>query len=146
MEVIDPKTAQDAAVNASPANPTAAAPQPDPVKPDNFLPWAIISTILCCLPFGIVAIVYATQVDSYWFSGNYEASRRAAEERPHVDVGLGRRGRILLAGLRASRVCLRSRRFAALSRSLIDAQVALDRDSGRTAGFGGPLLCGRSVA
>lgn len=64
MEVIDPKTAQDAAVNASPANPAAAAPQPDPVKPDNFLPWAIISTILCCLPFGIVAIVYATQVDS----------------------------------------------------------------------------------
>lgn len=79
MEVIDPKTAQDAAVNASPANPTAAAPQPDPVKPGNFLPWAIISTILCCLPFGIVAIVYATQVDSYWFSGNYEASRRAAK-------------------------------------------------------------------
>ena len=24
-------------------------------------------------------IVYATQVDSYWFSGNYEASRRAAK-------------------------------------------------------------------
>lgn len=146
MEVIDPKTAQDAAVNASPANPAAAAPQPDPVKPDNFLPWAIISTILCCLPFGIVAIVYATQVDSYWFSGNYEASRRAAKNaRTWTWVSVGVAAfcwlvYVLLVFVFAAAV------FAALSRSLIDAQVALDRDSGRTAGFGSPLLCGRSVA
>ncbi len=87
MEVLDPKPDSGAAENASPApsatptaapNSTAAAPQPDQVKPDNFLPWAIISTILCCLPFGIVAIVYASQVDGYWFAGNYDAARRSA--------------------------------------------------------------------
>ena len=33
-------------------------------KPDNYLVWAILSTLLCCMPFGIVAIVKATQVDT----------------------------------------------------------------------------------
>lgn len=87
MEVMDPKPASGAVENASPAIPAtpaasqtsaATAPQPEQVKPDNFLPWAIVSTILCCLPFGIVAIVYASQVDGYWFAGNYEAARRSA--------------------------------------------------------------------
>lgn len=80
MEVIiDPKPASDTNQNTSPVNPAAAMPQPDQVKPDNFLPWAILSTILCCLPFGIVAIVYASQVDGYWFAGNYDAARRSAK-------------------------------------------------------------------
>lgn len=74
MEIIDPKPAQDVAANS----PTSAA-RSAAEKPDNFLAWAIVSTLLCCLPFGIVAIVYATQVDSYWFSGNYEAAQRAAK-------------------------------------------------------------------
>ena len=33
-------------------------------KPDNWLVWAILSTILCCLPLGIVSIIYATKVDN----------------------------------------------------------------------------------
>ncbi|WP_346699390.1 CD225/dispanin family protein [uncultured Alistipes sp.] len=74
MEILDPQSTPESANSAS----TASAPQPQEVKPDNFLAWAIISTILCCLPFGIVAIVYASQVDSYWFAGNHEAARRSA--------------------------------------------------------------------
>ncbi len=35
------------------------------LKPDNFLVWAILSTVLCCLPLGIVAIVYANKVDNF---------------------------------------------------------------------------------
>ena len=31
-----------------------------PLKPDNNLVWAILCTLLCCLPFGIVSIVYAS--------------------------------------------------------------------------------------
>ena len=28
-------------------------------RPDNYLVWAILTTILCCLPFGVVSIVFA---------------------------------------------------------------------------------------
>jgi hypothetical protein len=40
----------------------------------NHLVWAIISTLCCCWPMGIVAIVYAAQVDSKLASGDYEGA------------------------------------------------------------------------
>ncbi|MCP4709298.1 MAG: CD225/dispanin family protein [Planctomycetes bacterium] len=45
-------------------------------RPPNYLAYAILSTIFCCMPFGIVSIVYAAQVNSYWETGQFE---RAAE-------------------------------------------------------------------
>lgn len=51
----------------------AADEQPaPPPMPDNYLALAIISTICCCLPFGVVSIVYATQVESLYLQGRYE--------------------------------------------------------------------------
>ena len=44
--------------------------QQPPMKPDNNLVWAILSTILCCLPLGIVAIVYASKVDGLYNQGD----------------------------------------------------------------------------
>jgi hypothetical protein len=38
--------------------------------PDNYLVWAILSTVLCCLPLGIVSIVFATQVSAKWAMGD----------------------------------------------------------------------------
>ena len=47
-------------------------------KPNSWLVWAILSTIFCCLPFGIVAIVYASKVDNLWYMGRvYEAESAA---------------------------------------------------------------------
>ena len=46
-------------------------PAPPPM-PDNYLALAIISTIFCCLPFGVVSIVYAAQVESLYLQGRYE--------------------------------------------------------------------------
>lgn len=43
-----------------------------PPKPDNYLVWAILTTILCCLPFGIVSIVYAVKVDNLYYNGQYD--------------------------------------------------------------------------
>lgn len=61
---------------ANQGNPNTPAP-----KPDNYLVWAILSTICCCLPFGIVAIVYASKVDSYYATNQvqlaYDASSKA---------------------------------------------------------------------
>ncbi len=48
-------------------------------KPDNFLIWSILSTVLCCLPTGIVAIVYANKVDSLWHAGNHLEAEEAAK-------------------------------------------------------------------
>lgn len=98
MEIIDPQPAGTPVMNETTPHPAPDAPQPEEKKPDNFLPWAILSTILCCLPFGVVAIVYATQVDSYWFSGNREASRRAAKRArtwTWVSVGVAVAGVVL---------------------------------------------------
>ena len=49
-------------------------------KPDNYLVWAILVTILCCLIGGIVAIVYASKVDSNWNAGNYQAAIEASNK------------------------------------------------------------------
>lgn len=54
--------------------------QPPMVKPNNYLVWAILGTIFCCLPFGIVSIVYASKVDSLWLTGNYFAATEAARK------------------------------------------------------------------
>ena len=49
-------------------------------KPDNGLVGAILATIFCCQPFGIVAIVFAAQVDTAWSAGNYAAAHENAEK------------------------------------------------------------------
>lgn len=49
-------------------------------KPDNFLVWAILCTIFCCLPFGIASIVNASKVNSRWIAGDYAGSERAAKQ------------------------------------------------------------------
>lgn len=47
-------------------------------KPSNYLAPAIVSTLCCCLPFGIVSIVFASQVDSKWNAGDVAGARDAA--------------------------------------------------------------------
>lgn len=51
-----------------------------PQKPDNYLVWAILSTLLCCLPFGIVAIVKSSKVDSLWYAGNHAEAIQASND------------------------------------------------------------------
>lgn len=48
--------------------------------PSNNLVWAILSTLFCCLPFGIVAIVYASKVSGLYASGQYDAAVDAARK------------------------------------------------------------------
>jgi hypothetical protein len=45
-------------------------PLPPGGKPPSHLAMAIISTLFCCLPLGIVSIVYASKVDTAWNAGN----------------------------------------------------------------------------
>lgn len=44
----------------------------------NHLVWAILSTLFCCLPLGIVSIVYASQVDGKRAAGDIAGAREAS--------------------------------------------------------------------
>jgi hypothetical protein len=58
------------------------APQPGwqgQQEPDNYLVWAILCTVLCCLPLGIVSIVYSTRVSGLWSQGRYAEAQAAAD-------------------------------------------------------------------
>lgn len=57
--------------------------------PSNSMVWAILTTIFCCLPFGIVAIVYASKVDSLWYSGNHMAAYDAANKAKNWSIAAG---------------------------------------------------------
>lgn len=75
-------TPQAPAYNAAPAygNPQPQAPNTQ-VVPPNYLVWSILVTLFCCIPGGVVAIVYSTQVSSRFQQGDYaganESSRNA---------------------------------------------------------------------
>ncbi len=54
-------------------------PPPGP-EPDNNLVWAILTTVLCCLPLGIVAIVKSTSVSKLWAAGDFAGAQKAADD------------------------------------------------------------------
>jgi hypothetical protein len=50
------------------------------VPPKNWLVEAILVTIFCCLPFGIVGIVFASQVNSKFAAGDYSGALQASRD------------------------------------------------------------------
>jgi ABC-type multidrug transport system permease subunit len=61
-----------------------------PRRPDNNLVGAILSTLCCCLPFGIVSIVYAAQVNTKYSVGDYAgAEESAAKSKTWMWWGVG---------------------------------------------------------
>ncbi|GHJ60516.1 hypothetical protein NOK12_30340 [Nocardioides sp. OK12] len=53
---------------------------PDSAPPPNNLVWAILSTLFCCLPLGVVSIVFAAQVNSKWQAGDHAGARESADK------------------------------------------------------------------
>lgn len=50
-----------------------------PEKPESHLAVAILCTLLCCLPLGVVSIVYAAKVDGLYNSGDYQGAQEASD-------------------------------------------------------------------
>jgi hypothetical protein len=74
-------------------------PYGQPMKPNNYLVWSIITIFLCTIP-GIVATVYASKVDGLWAQGRYaEASSSANTAKTWAIVGTILGGFFLLAWL-----------------------------------------------
>jgi hypothetical protein len=50
-----------------------------PALPKNWLVESILVTLFCCLPFGIVGIVFASKVESLYSSGNFDGATEASK-------------------------------------------------------------------
>lgn len=65
---------------STPYEPAPAGPSPSEPPPSNLV-WAILTTVLCCIPAGVVSIVFAAQVGGRWAAGDHagahDASRKA---------------------------------------------------------------------
>jgi len=48
--------------------------------PQNYLVWAILSTLFCCLPLGIVSIVFAAQVNSKYAAGDVQGALDSSQK------------------------------------------------------------------
>lgn len=59
------------------AQPIGYAAEPTQAIP-NLLPWAIAATILCCVPGGIVSIIYAAKANSAKEQGRFAEAQVAA--------------------------------------------------------------------
>lgn len=55
-------------------------PAPAGPPPDNYMVWAVLSTIFCFMPLGIVAIIKATEVNSKWAIGDVAGAHQASQE------------------------------------------------------------------
>ena len=58
--------------------PTYNSPMGNP--PDNNLVWAILCTVFCCLPLGIVSIVKSSKVGELWARGDMAGAQKAADD------------------------------------------------------------------
>lgn len=50
------------------------------VRPKNYLVESILVTIFCCLPLGIVGIIFASQVNSKFDTGDYDGAVKASTQ------------------------------------------------------------------
>ncbi len=70
------------AAEASPYTPPSTVPREynqSSAHITNYLWQAIVVTVLCCVPFGIPAIIYAAKVDGLVARGEYDAARAASK-------------------------------------------------------------------
>ena len=51
-----------------------------PPQPDNYLVWAILVTVLCCLPLGVASIIYSVKVGSLYAQGDYNGDVAASQK------------------------------------------------------------------
>jgi hypothetical protein len=84
--------------------PVTILPPAPAVKIPNYLVQAILITLCCCLPLGIVSIVYAAQVNGKIQSGDIQGALDASGKAKMwcwIGFGLGLLGNILVLGFQA---------------------------------------------
>lgn len=66
--------------------------------PPSHMALAIITTIFCCLPLGIYAIILANKVDTLYMTGHYEDAQKASDDAKKWSL-IGMIGSLILSVL-----------------------------------------------
>ena len=61
----------------------------------NYLVWSILTTLFCCLPLGIVAIIYSADVNTKLATGDFNGAMEASSKAKFY-IGLSIAGYALL--------------------------------------------------
>ncbi|WJZ03950.1 CD225/dispanin family protein [Corynebacterium freiburgense] len=56
------------------------------MKPENYLIFTILSTIMCCLPLGAIGIYYSLQVDKCWEQGRVADAEAAGKKAKNFAI------------------------------------------------------------
>ena len=59
---------------------------PAGAPPENNLVWAILCTVMCCMPLGIVAIIKSTKVKELWLQGDLAGAQKAADDAKKYSI------------------------------------------------------------
>lgn len=75
--VIEPQPAPE-----TPSRPSSPSISFDnlPKMPATYLPWNVLATVCCCLPVGIVGIIFSSRVTRKFNEGDLAGARRASEQ------------------------------------------------------------------
>ncbi len=68
------------------------------MKPDNYLVWSILATVMCCPLVGWLGIYFATQVDKKYLAGDLAGAQAAAKQAAtwtFIAAGIGLLGTVL---------------------------------------------------
>jgi len=71
--------------------------QPGGSPPPNYLVWAILSTLLCCLPLGIASIVFSAQVNSKYSAGDVAGAQESSAKAKKFAIWSAAVGLVLAA-------------------------------------------------
>jgi hypothetical protein len=69
-------------------------------KIENNMIKSVIATVCCCIPFGVVGIIYASRVDTLSRCGDYAAAEEAAKKAglwSNLAIGVGILAQIIVA-------------------------------------------------
>lgn len=66
--------------------------------PQNYLVWAILSTVFCCLPLGVASIVFAAQVNSKWNAGDRAGAEDSSRKAKQFAMWSAIAGALVIAG------------------------------------------------
>lgn len=54
--------------------------------PKNYLVWNILMTVACCMPLGVIGVIFSVKTDRDWSNGDYAAAERSSQRAKQIFI------------------------------------------------------------